>query len=347
MSVEAGVCHLLPPKARVLATIDILQLVVYAVARLAAIAAVGYIVFRFGLLRWAAHDLMSKTVLYVTLPALLFTKLAMANSLLERYGRWYLLPISAALLYAMGGVLGAISSRLFLPAGRKRSVNFVMCTFHNAGYLPLVIVRSVFPEYPDLDVLVMIYVLGASPLLWSISPAVLAGGRDGRVNLWRAVNPPIVALLLGFPAMMLGFGEWLETFQVGGLNLKHYALAPLNLLGELSVPLVLLTLGGTLAKLPLRRPTNPRLVSSVIGAKLIVLPILALLIIPGLNFGMALMIVMLVGSMQPPALNLMVQAQEFADEETAESISEGLLYTYLSCLLTLTVFLTIVKAMVT
>lgn len=327
-------------------TVEIIALVASAIARLAAVAAVGYVVFRFRLLRWKAHYVMSKAVIYVTLPALLFSRLADANSLLALYGRWYLLPLSALGIYAVGGTLATISSRMLLAPGKDRAVNFVMCTFHNAGYLPLVIVRSVFPEHRDLDVLVMIYVMGASPLLWSVSPAVLSGGKEGRINPWRMVNPPILATLFAFPAMMLGFGEWLETFRIGSLNLKHYTLTPLSILGELSIPLVLLSLGGTLAKLPVRWPRNPRLVGSIVTAKLVVLPILALLIVPSLNLGIALSLIMLVASMQPPALNLMVQAREFADEETAESISEGLLYTYASCLLTLTVFLTILKAMV-
>ena len=202
-------------------TLHILLTVLKPVAWLTTLVVTGYAIFRWKLARRQLHTLLSKAVLYVTLPALLLAKLTQATHLLETHTDWYWLPLSAAAIYGTGAALGLVLSRVVPDAGRHKALFAVMCGFHNAGYLPLVIVREVFPEYPNLDVLVMIYVLGASPLLWSISPMVLSHGKTGRISLWKVLNPPILAVLAGFVAMMCRVGPWLESVQLGRLSLGY------------------------------------------------------------------------------------------------------------------------------
>ena len=146
--------------------------------------------------------------------------------------------------------------------------------------------------------------------------------------------------------MMCGLGTWMESVPVGRYDLAFVVLAPLGVIGELTIPLALFVLGGVLARLPVARPRAPRLVATLIGVKLILMPILGLAVIPLLGLKPAIAIVIIVACMQPPAVNLTVQAREFATEETAERVGESLLATYLVATVTLTLFLTILKAMV-
>lgn len=117
----------------------------------------------------------------------------------------------------------------------------------------------------------------------------------------------------------------------------------MGLVGEATIPLVLLVLGGTLAMLPTGGHRNVRLVAALVAAKLVIVPGLALLVIPLLGLSAQIAIVMMVAAMQPPALNLAVQAKEFAAPKAQELINEGLFFSYLASVITLTAFLSILK----
>ena len=85
------------------------------------------------------------------------------------------------------------------------------------------------------------------------------------------------------------------------------------------------------------------LVAALVAAKLVIVPGLALLVIPLLGLSAQIAIVMMVAAMQPPALNLAVQAKEFAAPKAQELINEGLFFSYLASVITLTAFLSILK----
>ncbi len=324
-------------------TFHIFLVVIRPILEMTAVVLFAYLLVKKKWLSLRLHGLMSKTVLYVCLPLLLFAKLAGATDLLARYPRWYLLPLSAWIIYAAGALIGLGVAMLALRKRQERTVCAIMSGFHNAGYLPLVIMVEVFGEAPHLDVLVMIYVIGSATMLWTVSPAALGGGGLRWSNLRKVINPPIIAVLCGLGAMLLGLGGWLETIPVGRWNLSVLLLTPMALIGEAAIPLILMVLGGILAQLPTAVWKNRRFVTTVVLSKLVALPLIGLLVIPRLGLDPHLALVLMVATMTPPALNLTVQAREFGDETTRELVGEGLLFTYLASVLTLTLFLTVVK----
>jgi malate permease and related proteins len=324
---------------------EIFLVVIQPIAKTTGVVLFAYIVFRRNWLSARVHGWMSKTVLYVTLPMLLFAKLAKASDLLARYPRWYILPISAWCIYSTGALIGLGIGWLVLRRREDRAICSVMCGFHNAGYLPLVVVTGVFGEVANLDVLVMIFVIGAATLLWSAGPVIMGGGRLHVANLRKVFNPPIIAVLCGLGAMLLGLGPWLEGFPLGQQNLGFWILTPLELIGQCAIPLILMVLGGMLAKLPGAAWKNRRFVSTLVLVKLVIMPILAIIIIPRLGLDPHLALVLMVQAMMPPALNLSVQSREFGTAEAEALVGEGLFFAYLGSVVTLTVFLTILKMM--
>jgi predicted permease len=329
------------------AVVDVLQIffvVLWAIAKLTVIVLASYLLFRSGRLSFRVHAVISKAVLYVFLPMLLFATLAQSGDLLERYPRWYVLPLSAWMLYGTGALIGLGLGAVLMRERKDRPLCAVMSGFNNSGYLPLAIIAGVFPQMKTLPVLVMIYVIGSATMLWSVGPAVFGGGGLRWANVRKVLNPPIVAVLCGFAAMVAGLGPWLEGIPVGGVNLARLTLTPLAWLGGTAPYLILVVLGGILAKLPSAALTKRRFVATVILSKLIALPLLGLLIIPRLGLDAHLALVLMVQTMQPPALNLSVQAREFGDPPAQALVGEGLLFTYVTSAATLTLFLTILKA---
>jgi|GEM_PF-4696263 len=325
--------------------LHVLAAVVLPLLRLMALAGASYALFRFRILPFAFHRMLSKFVLYAALPALLFAKLAQTSDRSD-LGAWAWLPLCAVAIVAVGGALGFLASRTLPDQGRDRALCTVLCAFQNASYLPLPIVWGVFPDHPDLDVLVMIFLIGLSPLLWSIGPAVFAGKRGQGLRLDKMLNPPILAILAGAAAMFLGLGEFLRSIPVGDYTLNDLTLRPLELLGRTSVYLVLIVLGGQLARIDPGRAGHRRLAATVVLTKLVALPVLGLLVVPHLGFGTAITIVLAVETMQPTALNVTIQAKEFAPPEVEPVVSKVLFWEYLVSAGTITVFLTILKLLI-
>lgn len=325
---------------------DILLVVLKPIGGMTGIAAVSYLVFRTKIVGYWLHSLISKLVLYITLPVLLVSKLTMATDLLGKYPGWYWLPVGAVMVMGGGGLIAWCISKITLEKAFLRKICFLMCFFINAGYFPLAIVRGVFSEYPDLEILVMISVIGVSPLLWSLSPYLLAGGRKAGVNYKKMINPPMVSVLIGIILMLLNARSFFESTVIGSYNLCDLVISPMLFIGDFTVPLILIVLGGTLSTLKVARPDEPRFMVVYVLTKLIVIPVIALLIIPLFGLNPLVAAVLLISSMQPSALALTVQSKEFAQKDAGDLVSEAMFYAYITSIITLTIFLTILKGMV-
>lgn len=316
---------------------------------------IGGVVFRLrfferilGLLRipcqdMAIHGLLSKAILWVTLPSLLFAKLAYQRDVNATFPGWYWLPLIAMGVLLFGAGVGYLTS-FFLPnEHRYRPLLICMTAFKNSGYLPLALVRGIFPEYPQLDVLVMIYILGVSPFLWSVSPAVMRDQPMTSIPWRKLINPPLVGILLGFVAMLSGFSDMLAHHTIAGYDARTAILLPFLGLGESTLMLILLVLGGTLASMLPGQLMHSRFVGLLVFSKLLLVPACGLLLIPYLGLSPEKAILVAVMCMSPPAINLTIQAREYATKEISEIVHEGVLFNYLFAGITLTVFVTLAR----
>ncbi|MHC4870523.1 MAG: AEC family transporter [Planctomycetota bacterium] len=325
---------------------EILLIVIKPIMKMFFITCISFVAFRRKLLSYRIHALLSKVVLYITLPMMLIAELTMSTGLLDKYDRWYWLPLISIAIMCSSGAIGRITAHFFLKKKKLMTICLLMCFFHNAGYFPLVIVEGVFPEYPDLKILVMLSVIGVSPLLWSISPIILSSGNNNGVNLKNMVNPPVVSVLAGLLLLLVNAKGTLEAVSVGAYSLCELIIEPMLFIGNFTVPMILIVLGGSLSKLTVSKPDEPRFVITYISTKLFIVPALGLLIIPHLGLDPMLAIVLIVSTMQPTALAMTVQAREFAEKHIGEVISESLFFVYTVSIISLTLFLTILKGMV-
>ena len=93
---------------------DILVAVLYPLAKMGAIIACSYLVFKFQFVSYSIHNLLSKSVLYVTLPMLLVAELIIATDLLDKYPDWYWLPVIAIAVMCVSGAIGRFIAGLTL-----------------------------------------------------------------------------------------------------------------------------------------------------------------------------------------------------------------------------------------
>ena len=257
-----------------------------------AVIAVGYVLARTGSLGPHAATVLSRVSFSVASPALLFETLAAAD--LSAVFSPTLVVVSTAALLA---------AALFVAVGAVRR--------WGVGRTTIGALSASQANSANLGIPIAVYVLGdagavAPLLLFQLVVLVPLGltvldvaGSDGGASLWSRVwapfrNPVLLGSLAGLVVSGTGW-------SVPGLLLE-----PIELIGGLAVPAVLLAYGMSLrgSPMPGRGPERgPVLVA--VALKLLVAPLAALLLGTALGLERAELLVVVVLSALPSAQNLL------------------------------------------
>ncbi len=194
---------------------------------------------------------ISRFVASVTLPLYFFVRVSRVDlSALPGAG---LFPVAAVLHVALGIAFSWIMTRTTwsdLDVGVQR-VRVASGGFGNAGYLPLSIhelLPAALPVFGEVlggplpPLYIGAYVFFLSPLLWSVGNWLVQGGT-GRLKAGHLISTPVIGIFGGLIASATGLGTLMETQG----TLWYYAALALERLSEVTVPLVLVTLGGLIA----------------------------------------------------------------------------------------------------
>ncbi|MFJ6568070.1 AEC family transporter [Streptomyces sp. NPDC091292] len=209
-------------------------------AVIAVVIAVGYVIERRGYLGEGGREVLTKLAFHVASPALLFTILAQADLSVIMSGRLLVTAISTAVAAAVFIAVG-VSCRW----GVGRTTIGALCSSYvNAG---------------NLGIPIAVYVLGDASLvapvllfqLIVVTPTALTvldlSGDGGQGPLWRRLAAPLRnPIAVG---SLCGVGVAAAGWTVPGAVLD-----PLTLIGNMSVPAVLLAFGMSLSgsAVPLR-----------------------------------------------------------------------------------------------
>ena len=196
----------------------------------------------------------SRLIVTITLPIFFFVRVARAD--VAEVGTFAIMPIAALIHVVLAVGLSFLLARLLQPNSLAvRSATAAVGSFGNAGYLPLsvqelipftmpLVAEAVGTTQPPLYI--GIYVLIHAPIMWSLGNYLVTGG--GTKPGWQAFVPtPVIGIGLGLIASITGLGELAETSR----GIWYHALQGLDTISRLTVPLVLITLGGVIGGLQL------------------------------------------------------------------------------------------------
>lgn len=310
----------------------------------------GIILVRKNILHEQALKDMSRILVYLVLPCLLFSKMIAAVSV-EALGRLWIFPFAALLNVAAGLALGWIISRVCRQPELSRGLMAGMA-FGNSGYVPLAIVAALAYQSPELfggsDVLaegityISLYLVVFSPLMWLVGYPVLTHRPLRGLTFQQVIPPPVFAALL---AIILGLIPFTKNLFVGPeapLKMVHQATA---ILGQATVPCALLILGGNLAKGTHSEIIRPYTVAGFSAGRFIIMPLIALAAMLLLRSAgcvttaMMAFILVLEGCV-PPGMNLVVMCQ--LQERNREFMATLMFWTYLLAIPALAVWLYII-----
>jgi len=324
---------------------EVIRWTALPLGKLAALVLLGAFLYRLGVLDPVAIRSISKIVVALTLPCLITTTiLSRFRPQLAFYEGWYILPISA---WLMVGSMAALSYPIALLARRWLHPRCTAATlaFHNAGYLVIPIISEIYgygrmlQHREDMLAMLFLFILGISPLMWSIGVAALRSAESAAdLPIWRKViSPPFVANVLAISLCLLGVPQSLPDRWLGVL------LSPFKMVGDCTVPLMMLILGGLIAQLDKDHRPPARLWIPALA--------LRLLVFPGLMFGLVSLmlmfdvmdrpkaIIIFIESAMPTAVAMAVIANRYGDEKTAQAVGALVFLEYVAAAITIPIWL--------
>jgi len=313
------------------------HVVLIKIAAMFLVIIVGWLARRRGFLADEFTATLSRLVVDVAFPALVFTQMLRTVDAPALREGWYS-PLLCCCLIVVAYLVGLVAAPLF--SGRTQRNTFIfLVAIPNWVFLPLPIAEALYGSAGVRTVLLCN--AGAQLVLWSFGVWILHGTvRQAARNL--LTNAGLWATALGIiMALLFPGARELETIDpttasAGGL-LGGALVQALALVGSLTIPLSLLAIGAQLGGLTIAIHRFPRALWGVLLARLIFAPLVTLgLGWIAIQLGLQIpqetrMVCYLIASM-PVAISCSVMAERYGGD--VRLAAEGIFYSTFFSLLT-------------
>jgi malate permease and related proteins len=273
---------------------------------------------------------LTRVTVNIFLPCLIFSKIVKTFDP-GALPIWWVLPLSSVLIACAGLLLGYLV--FFRGVAAKKNM-LAMCSLHNAGYLILPIGAVLYQDqFDEFALYVFLFIPIFSLILWSYGKYLSTSGETERINLRALITPPFLACVVSLALVFLQVSQY---FNDRDHYILYGILRAMDLLGEATVPLANFILGAVLGSISLR--IRPYLADAVrvVGVKLFVIPLLALLVLrfTGWFSDNALLCdFFILQAASPPATGLILQVRNYGGD--VQKVSSLMLVCYSLCVLTL------------
>ncbi|WP_031106363.1 AEC family transporter [Streptomyces sp. NRRL S-146] len=276
-----------------------MQGVLSGFAVIAVVIGVGYLIGRRGYLGDGGREVLTRLAFHVASPALLFTTLAQADLSVIFSDRLLVTAMSTA---AAAGVFVAVGAARGWGVGRT-TIGALCSSYVNSGNLGIPIAVYVLGDASLVAPVLLFQLVGVTPVALTVLDLASSGEKR---PLWQRLLTPLRnPIALGSLAGV--------AVSASGLTVPGPLLDPLTLIGNMSVPAVLLAFGISLrgSTLPLRG-TERAPVLLAVALKSVFQPLIAYALAAGV-FGLrgALLLDVVVTSALPAAQNLFTYASSY------------------------------------
>lgn len=293
------------------------QPVLYTILQLVVLAALGYVLKRF--LHWPAEFFkqLSRFLVTYALPLYLFAGIAEMKT--GELSSARLFPLYALLIVLVALACSWLLFGLFRFRGIEKRAGIAFSSFGNGAYIPLTVIAIFQLTAPHLakrlggsspSLYVGAYLLVFSPILWSAGKVLLTH-RGQKIRPWQLISPPFIGVAAGFIVVLVGLGPVVMNKQLP----LYPIFRALDLLGQVTFPLILVCLGAMIADLRFGSTIRPEMVRMgvlVSAIRFLLLPSIffALYFLAFRHWGMdaAQLWVLFLEMSAPPATNFSVMA---------------------------------------
>jgi predicted permease len=272
---------------------------------------------------------LSTVVVRVLLPCMTFSNIV-RNFNPAQFKIWPLVPLVAILTIGLG-LLAAIT--LFWPNLKMNKHHFATASLQNAGYLILPLGKILYPkQFDEFAMYCFLYILGMSPLLWSLGKYLVSSGEDEKISFRGLLTPPLVACI-GAIVIVLVRIQFL---------IPKIVLDSSDLIGSATVPIATFVLGAVLGSISFNIKSHVLDAAKVLFVRLIFVPIctIAVLMLTGLHHTSPLLCSLFVlQSSSSPATGLILQVKHYGGNE--QEVGSILMLSYIACIFTIPLWLAV------
>ncbi len=270
---------------------------------LALLIALGSLLYRLRILDLDFCRRLSRLVVQVTYPVLLFVSMYKNVNPAALQRGWIFTAFGLGTSMFLAITAHYSGKRLGLQ-GKTFGTLQILCTNGNNVFLPVPIVSALFG--PEFVVYPVLFELGAGLFYWSYGISHFRPGP--RFSLKRLLNPNMLGLLLGLVCGLLG------------LRLPGFALGALELVSNITVGSAMLIVGALVADLLASKFTFRREIWTVLLHRLVLSPAVGLVFLGALPLPDTLKTILLLLLSMPPLVSTALVAASFGgDEELAAS----------------------------
>jgi predicted permease len=305
-----------------------------SVIALLAIGVLGFWIIKRHIIPQNILQFLAVLAIEIALPCIVFSNIITQFSP-SSSANWWHYPLYWMVFSAVIFVLSLIA--MFVSAKATRREFVFSLFFQNGLFFPFIVITGIFgPTNPYIAVLFIFVAL--HPTLF-FSTDHLFFKRKGlgenepktRLRLGRIVNPVLISTILAAVIKLSGTDTYLPSF----------VLTVLQMLGGMSMPLVMLILGGSLyVDFQARGPIYVGEVIKFVAIKNILFPLIFIAILSFLRPSYPVALVVFLQSAVPPITGIPIQTQRYGGNSsiTNQFILASFVFSILSVPLTFNLF---------
>lgn len=309
--------------------------VLMAMIEISLIAVLGFLFFKLKLLNIERVRWLGRWTVNLLLPCLIFSHF-IKNFNFDSPVNWWLYPVFGIVVSGIGFLIAKIF--LMLDKSIEQKSEFIsLVSFQNCGYLPLVLVFTIFPGSisQKLFIYIFLFIQGFNFIFWSFGIQLLTKDVQSKFDFKKMINAPFLSLLL---SLILVATKWHRSIPVPIIQ-------GTELIGMCTLPTALLSLGAILAGCTIGYgKSSARFLGEVIIAKLIIMPAMVIIFLSIFHLPKLTALLFIIEASMPAAINLSVVS--FYYNAKCDLISQGVLITHLFGLVTIPLFLGLFSVMV-
>ncbi len=287
---------------------------------------VGFFLLRRKLLQEEGLRILSWLSINVTFPLFIFYQI-INNFNPSSQPYWWTYPLINSGLCVTGAALASVIVYIF---SKKQSKEWVaVSSLHNAGYIPLLLVTMLpFGEKTaEVYAYIILTIVGFDLCLWTLGVWFISSHQKPKMSLSNFINPPLISMFLAFVLILVG----------GKFLLPEIVMKPIKIIGDSSLALAMITIGGNLALTHFKK-IQWKQVGSAVLIKIVILPLLALLFINFFHISSLWGFILMIQACMPTSITLSVLGRYY-ESPNQNLINQTIFITHLLCGLTIPLFL--------
>jgi predicted permease len=301
------------------------QTAAIAVTQIFAMGALGFYLVRRGVITEAGLKLLSFLTVNLFFPLFIFYQII--TNFNPHMPFWWGFPLIAIILPLTG--LGIVSLLVFRRGHPHKGAFLAVSSFHNGGYLPLLIVTALPLGAWAGQVYsgVILSIVGFDICVWSLGVWLLTKDESPRMDFRKILNAPLISM----------FAAWFIVLTVGPGFVPQVVLKPINILGQGTMGFAMILIGGNLGMASLIK-VNWTEISTIVMLKLCVLPLVTLIALLVLKLNPLISFVAMLNACMPCSVTLSIIARNY-ETKNQPLVNQAIFVTHLLSMITIPIFL--------